>query len=310
MNTSAKLVAISDLHASHPGNKQVVESIEPDSPEDWLIVAGDVAEKPDAVRWALDLLRRRFAKVVWVPGNHELWSAAKDPASFRGARRYEQLVALCREIDVVTPEDPYPTWNGEGGPALVVPMFLLYDYTFLPPGATTKAEGLEIAERHNVNAMDERLLSHEPYPTREAWCRARVVLTRARLDQLDRDVALVLVNHYPLVQNPTRIVFPQEFSMWCGTELTANWHTTYNVICMVYGHLHLPKTAYYDGVRFEEVSLGYPREWQRRGGLPNPVLRQILPVPDHAIRPLSRWGRWARDHGRIVRGHLDSRRSR
>jgi hypothetical protein len=29
----------------------------------------------------------------------------------------------------------------------------------------------------------------------------------------------------------------------------------------VYGHLHIPSTRVRDGVRFEEVSLGYPRQW-------------------------------------------------
>jgi hypothetical protein len=34
--------------------------------------------------------------------------------------------------------------------------------------------------------------------------------------------------------------------------------------------------TWHDGVRFEEVSIGYPREWQRRGVRPG-VPRQILP---------------------------------
>jgi hypothetical protein len=29
---------------------------------------------------------------------------------------------------------------------------------------------------------------------------------------------------------------------------------------VVYGHLHIPRTIVHDDVRFEEVSLGYPRE--------------------------------------------------
>jgi hypothetical protein len=50
---------------------------------------------------------------------------------------------------------------------------------------------------------------------------------------------------------------------------------------VVYGHLHIPRTTYHDGVRFEEVSVGYPRE-QRRRGLPRGVLRQVLPFEDAA----------------------------
>jgi hypothetical protein len=46
----------------------------------------------------------------------------------------------------------------------------------------------------------------------------------------------------------------------------------------VYGHLHIRRSTVHDGVRFEEVSLGYPREWTPRG-LPSPLLRSILPAP-------------------------------
>jgi hypothetical protein len=44
---------------------------------------------------------------------------------------------------------------------------------------------------------------------------------------------------------------------------------------VVYGHLHIPRTTVHDGVRFDEVSLGYPRQWRRRNG-GEPGLRRIL----------------------------------
>ncbi|MEV0077025.1 metallophosphoesterase [Nocardia neocaledoniensis] len=289
-----KLMAVSDVHVGHQGNKPIVEQIQPDSPEDWLIVAGDVGEKADEVRWALDLLRQRFAKVIWVPGNHELWTTPKDPVQMHGAARYEYLVAMCRDLDVVTPEDPFPVWTGSGaerygGRVTIAPMFLLYDYSWLPEGTATKTEGLAVARERNVVATDEFLLAPDPYLTRDAWCHARVQYTRRRLDALDPETPLVLVNHFPLVRQPTEILFYPEFSLWCGTDLTADWHTSYNVVCSVYGHLHIPRTTYYDGVRFEEVSLGYPREWKRRG-MPEPLLRQILPEPVYAEGELNSWG--------------------
>ena len=48
---------VSDLHTGHIGNKPVTESLYPSTPDDWLIVCGDVAERTDEIRWALDLLR-------------------------------------------------------------------------------------------------------------------------------------------------------------------------------------------------------------------------------------------------------------
>lgn len=291
---SPKLMAVSDIHVGHQGNKPVVEEIRADSPEDWLIVAGDVAEKTDDIRWALDLLRKRFAKVIWVPGNHELWTTAKDPVQMHGASRYDYLVSLCRDLDVLTPEDPFPVWEGAGaeqygGAVTLAPLFMLYDYSWRPAGTTTKAEAMALARERNVVATDEFLLSPDPYVTRDAWCHARVQYTRRRLDDLGTDTPVVLINHFPLNREPTRMLFYPEFSLWCGTELTADWHVHYNVVCSVYGHLHIPRTTFYDGVRHEEVSLGYPREWQRRG-LPDKLLRQILPAPEYGPDELNEWG--------------------
>jgi 3',5'-cyclic AMP phosphodiesterase CpdA len=128
--TDGALFAIGDLHVEHPENLELVERIEPESGADWLIVCGDVAERPEDVEWALGVLRERFATVVWVPGNHELLAHSDDPPALRGEYRYQYLVERCRALGVITPEDPYPIWDGPGGPARVVPLFLLYDYTF------------------------------------------------------------------------------------------------------------------------------------------------------------------------------------
>ncbi len=215
---------------------------------------------------------------MWAPGNHELWTLPGDPAQLRGEERYRHLVELCRGMGVITPEDPYPVWDGPGGPAVIAPLFLLYDYTFRPAGATTKAAGLALAYRAGVVCTDEKLLDPAPHPSREAWCEARLAFTERRLASRDPDVPTVLVNHFPLLREPTRILRYPEFAQWCGTERTADWHVRFGATAVVYGHLHIPRTSWHDGVRFEEVSCGYPREWRRRKRPPG-IPRQILPPP-------------------------------
>lgn len=183
----ATLWAISDLHVAHRGNEHIIDYIRPTSPEDWLIVAGDVAERTDDIVDTLRRLRTRFHTVIWVPGNHELYTTAKDPLQVFGVARYDYLVQACRDIGVVTPEDIYPLFDpGDGGePVRVVPMFLLYDYTFRPEGTANKLTALALARERNVVATDEFLLSPEPFPTRDAWGRARIEITRRRLQALD-----------------------------------------------------------------------------------------------------------------------------
>ncbi len=283
---AGRLLAISDLHVAYPENREIVERLRPDSPDDWLLVAGDVSERVADVEWALGTLRERFAAVVWAPGNHELWTPRDDPVRLRGVARYEHLVQVCRQLDVLTPEDPYPVWRGAGGPATVVPLFLLYDYSFRPDGTHTSEEALALAYASGVVCNDEYMLHPDPYPSRQAWCWARLEQTRRRLAALDPDLPTVLVNHFPLIREPTRVLRYPEFAQWCGTELTADWHVRYRAAAVVYGHLHIPRTIWKDGVPFEEVSLGYPREWRQpwRAGRTPGQPRQILPATAEAAR--------------------------
>ena len=64
-------------------------------------------------------------------------------------------------------------------------------------------------------------------------------------------------------------------TLWRGTELTADWHLRFGAEAVVYGHLHIPGTSWEDGVRFDEVSFGYPEELVYTPDRPR-ELRQIL----------------------------------
>jgi len=278
--TEGALLAVSDLHVDHPENRVVVDRLRPRSDADWLIVCGDVADLVADVEWVLRTLRERFEKVIWTPGNHELLAYREDPPELRGERRYEYLVDRCRHLGVVTPEDPYPIWDGAGGPAQVAPLFLLYDYSFGRNVAPTREEALRRAYEAGVVCVDEFLLHPDPHPSREAWCHARVATTEKRLTASDPALPMVLINHFPLLAEPTQVLRHPEFAQWCGTALTADWHRRFRATAAVYGHLHIPRTTWHDGVRFEEVSLGYPRERLHRAHMPFEP-RQILPEERH-----------------------------
>lgn len=270
-----RLLAISDLHVNQRENRELLATLRPCSPADWLIVAGDVAERIADITSALKLLSERFARVIWAPGNHELWTTRSDQGDLRGEDRYRALVEECRALGVTTPEDRYPVWEGLGGPVTVAPLFLLYDYSFRPDGAATKDEALAIAYESGVVCTDELLLHSDPYVSRDAWCEARVKETERRLGALDPGLSVVLVNHYPLIREPTRVLRYPQFAPWCGTERTADWHRRFNAVAVVYGHLHIRRTTWHDGVPFMEVSVGYAREHTRRDVSTGPC--QVLP---------------------------------
>ncbi|MQA26202.1 MAG: metallophosphoesterase, partial [Micromonosporaceae bacterium] len=161
----------------------------------------------------------------------------------------------------------------------VAPLFVLYDYTFLPDGLTQQ-QALEQAYESGVVCTDEMLLHPDPHASRADWCRQRLAITAARLAARSPAHPTILVNHYPLVREPTRVLRYPLFAQWCGTVGTSDWHQRFDAAAVVYGHLHIPRTTVYDGVRFEEVSLGYPREWRPRQHAPE-WPRRILPAPDN-----------------------------
>jgi len=266
-----KLFAIGDLHLGHRVNREALVGWRA-RPDDWLILAGDVGDSLDRIELGLRAATERFARVFWVPGNHELWSAGPDVP--RGVAKYEAVVALCGRLGVVTPEDPYVLWPAEPR-CLIAPLFLLYDYSFGPDGVTA-SEAVAWAAEQGVRSADERLLAPDPYPSRVAWCHARVGATASRLASAAKEHPLVLVNHFQLRRDLVRLGPIPRFAIWCGTRLTESWHTRYRARVVVSGHLHIRTTDWIDGVRFEEVSLGYPRHWRQERGIDG-YLREVLP---------------------------------
>lgn len=275
--SSAKLFAISDVHVRHPDNRAFIETLEP-HPEDWLVLGGDIGEEIEDLELVVDTLSPRFAQIVWVPGNHELWTLPRSGApGLRGEAKYARLVERCRRRGVITPEDPYPILPVDGPPTVIAPMFLLYDYSFRPPEITREG-ALAWALEHDIMCTDEELLHPAPYESKDAWCAARVEETERRLSALPEHLQTVLVNHFPLRRAHARLPLVPRFSIWCGTQKTDDWHLRFRARAVVYGHLHIPRTHIDDGVPFEEVSLGYPRQRAyRRPG--TALLRQILPRP-------------------------------
>jgi hypothetical protein len=260
-----KLWAIADLHLNHPVNRRALNSIRPYL-RDWLILAGDVCDTADQLSRAFEFLRTRFAQLIWVPGNHELWTTSSIPESKeakQGEARYWELIALARSLGVLTPEDAYPIWPASDPPIVIAPLFTLYDYSFRPDDVP-ESEVVDWAARGGIVSADDTFLHSTPFSDRAAWCAARTLTTAERLAAIPSKYRTVLVNHYPLEREHATLPRIPHFAPWCGTTLTEGWCHRFRAIAVVYGHLHVRRTFEQATVQFHEVSLGYPGQWDQR----------------------------------------------
>ncbi|KAI4906758.1 hypothetical protein J4E90_010217 [Alternaria incomplexa] len=281
----SRLWGISDIHLSFKGNRDALEKLLP-HPHDDLILCGDVGESAEHCRLAFTKVKECFRQVFWVPGNHELYTLPSEKEhGARGEAKYMECVAIAREYGIITPEDPYTMWEGEGGPCLIAPIFTLYDYSFRPSHVKLE-DALEWAREKDIEATDEHLLHPDPYSSRIEWCNALLEKTEKKLAAAvasHPDIPLIIVGHWPLREDLVKLFRVPRFSLWCGTKKTEDWHNKYNAKVVVSGHLHIRRTDWIDSTRFEEVSLGYPRQWhdcQERGLDINDLLRELMPGPE------------------------------
>ena len=226
-----KLFALSDLHVGFKENRQALETLGA-HPDDWLILGGDLGETLEQLEFVLEVTTERFARVFWVPGNHDLWTHPPDGP--RGVAKYDALVQMCRDYDVVTPEDPFVIWEGEGGPCALALLFLLYDYSFRPDDVAAE-DALDWAAEAGIMCADERYLHPEPHASRELWCRARCDAAEAKLSEAAARYPLVIINHFPLREELVRLWRIPRFSLWCGTKRTEDWHVRFRAKVVVYG---------------------------------------------------------------------------
>jgi Calcineurin-like phosphoesterase len=268
-----KLWAISDLHLASDVNRRAIASLTA-RPKDWLILAGDIGDSLAELAFAFETLSPRFDRLIWVPGNHELWTEPRVPDAPRGPARYAAVVELARARGVLTPEDPYPIWPGAGPKTAIAPLFLHYDYSLRPQDV--RRDGvIAWAAEAGIVASDERRLHPEPYRDMAEWCAARVATSERRLAEIPTDAATVLVNHYPLRAHDVVLPRKPRYAPWCGTRATGDWHRRFRARAVVYGHLHVRASRFADGVHFQEVSLGYARDWDHARGA-DAYLRRIL----------------------------------
>jgi hypothetical protein len=254
----------SDLHVDH--HPEVVDLVaERAAGAEALIVAGDVSSRPDVVAATLERLLRTVPRVVFLPGNHDLWG--KDAR----ARYVEELADVCDRAGV----DYLPAGPVSVGGVTLAGQTGWYDFSFADPALGIPLEAYEAGRFGHLAWGDKRYFRWPGLTDAE--------LTAWMAERLARDLALVprdrpvwVVTHLlPFVELVTRRPAPWGFvngflgAASMGATIAAAADRGVPVARVIAGHTHFRREAVLAlggrTVIAETSPIGYPREVKMRG---------------------------------------------
>jgi hypothetical protein len=242
-----RVIAISDLHTDFSANLHIIEGLsKSDYRDDVLLVAGDIADRLETISHTLAVLRERFSKVFYVPGNHELWVRAE--TSDDSIEKFERIIELCDGLGVHTmPARAAKLW--------IVPLFSWYEAEFDSDGTGDESSLTAWADFHFCKWPE----SMGPV------CDYFMKLNKPRIQRYDGEV--ISMSHFL----PRRDLLPETdllrfkgLPQVAGCEQLETQIRELGSIAHVFGHSHINCDRVIDSVRYVQNALRYPAERKSR----------------------------------------------
>lgn len=245
-----RVFAVSDIHTDFKKNWALIARLsDSEFQNDALILAGDVADRLETIRNTLSLLRSKFKRVFYVPGNHELWVRGE---RFDSLEKFSLIVELCAELGIDTrPACMAGLW--------VVPLLSWYESRFdvEPNGDDT---GLE-------SWGDFRFCR---------WPGEIGVLSDHFTRMNEPDIKayngpVISFSHFlprPELLPPKRNLRFKGLPKVAGSTSVEDQIRRLGSVVHVFGHSHINYDCVIDGVRYVQNALAYPNErWYPRDAI-------------------------------------------
>ncbi len=237
-----RIYALSDVHIDYEENQNwLLQLSESDYKDDILLLAGDVTDILSSLTEAFEALARRFYKVLYVPGNHDLWVLRSgDKNSFE---KFDRIISLANDLKIQT--QPLHL-----GPISIVPLFAWYDYSFASPSVELKKSWVDFKackwppELNEKDITGNFLSLNKPHLT----VQNQTIITFShfvpRIDVMPSFIPLSKQSLYPVL----------------GTSLLEKQIRTLGSTLHVYGHSHVNMRVTLDNVAYINNAFGYPHE--------------------------------------------------
>lgn len=238
-----RVFALSDIHVDFEPNARWVTALSnSDYQQDVLILAGDVSDSMDQFELCLDAFARRFRKVFFVPGNHDLW-VIRDPAHINSLDKFDLIKAV---IEACGASMDAEIVDGVS----IIPLFGWYDGSF-------GLLGPELAEVW----MDFRACR---WPV--LWSETEITDHFIRLNdvqKIDKAQVTISFSHFlPRIDLMPWCIPPALRKIYpvLGSSRLERLIREIGPDIHVYGHSHVNRNVIIDGINYINNAYAYPHE--------------------------------------------------
>lgn len=238
-----RVFAVSDLHIDYEMNARWVRSLSSvDYLDDVLILAGDITDKQDLLEWCLTTLSRRFKRVLFVPGNHELWTV-RERSGKDSLQKFHEVIATVESSGA----SMHAFCESE---VSIIPLLGWYDYSFGEPSEELKSTWMDYRTCRWPSGLTEKdiMAYFAAFNNCQTWSTAETVITYShflpRIDLMPSFVPRAARLLYPILGSDQLEIQLRRF--------TPKIH--------VYGHSHLNCQTTIEGISYINNAFGYPSE--------------------------------------------------
>ncbi len=237
-----RVFVISDIHIDYQENRQWLSKLSSvDYVEDILILAGDVTDERKLLEECFYELSTKFLKVLFVPGNHELW-VLRDRTS-TSIEKYQQICNLAIENGISL--EPFHRDS-----LSIVPLLGWYDFSFAYPNSQLMETWMDFRNCVWPNHL-------QPINITEYF------LGKNRAYLQTANETLISFSHFLPRIDLMPAYIPQSYRYYypaLGSVLLEKQIRTLKPGIHVYGHSHVNRRVIIDGIQYINNAFGYPSE--------------------------------------------------
>jgi Icc-related predicted phosphoesterase len=242
-----RILTVSDVHVDYQINRNWLSNLSSvDFLEDVLILAGDMTDRLKLLQQCFQELSTKFLKVIFVPGNHELW-VSRDK-TYNSFEKYRQICNVAVEQGISI--QPFHV-----GSLSIVPLLGWYDFSFAEP------------TKELMDAWTDFHACSWPNELKPADINEYFLNKNTDNLKLANDTLISFSHFLPRIDLLPEYI-PQKYHYIypvLGSELLEKQIRILKPNIHIYGHSHVNRNVTIEGIQYVNNAFGYPSEGRITG---------------------------------------------